>query len=95
MEVMVSCLPFARRDVSGLSEFTESSCPGLPAAPSGAGEEKGEAHYSSHQPSSVLGDGEGTSGGGLPTLFAGIRVPALDRHQLPQPSTLYQCDHPQ
>ncbi|XP_028645294.1 transmembrane protein 131-like isoform X2 [Grammomys surdaster] len=28
-------------DVSGLSEFTESSCPGLPAAPASAGEEKG------------------------------------------------------
>ncbi|XP_031230064.1 transmembrane protein 131-like isoform X4 [Mastomys coucha] len=28
-------------DASGLSEFTESSCPGLPAAPAGAGEEKG------------------------------------------------------
>ncbi|XP_051055402.1 transmembrane protein 131-like isoform X1 [Phodopus roborovskii] len=28
-------------DVSSLSEFTESSCPGLPAAPADAGEEKG------------------------------------------------------
>lgn len=66
MEVMVSCLPSACRDASGLSEFTESSCPGLPAAPAGAGEEKGEACDCRHQPSSVLGAGEGTSGGAPP-----------------------------
>lgn len=87
MEVMVSCLPFARRDVSVLPEFTESPCPGLPATPAGAGEEKGEAH-GRHQPGSVLGTGEGTSGRErLPTSCS------VDRH--PQPSILHQCEHPQ
>lgn len=84
---MVSCLPFAHRDVSGLPEFTESPCPGLPATPAGAGEEKGEAHDSRHQPGSVLGAGEGTSGRGP------SQPPA--RHQLPQPIVLHQCEHPQ
>lgn len=77
IEVMVSCLPFARRDVSGLPEFTESPCLGLPATP--AGEEKGEAHDGRHQPGSVMGAGEGTSGGGPsqpPALWIDISCPS-------------------
>lgn len=73
---MVSSLPFAHRDVNGLSGFTES-CPGLPAAPADAGEEKGEMLW---QASVKLCSGSWRRHlrwGPSLTLFAGIRAPAL------------------
>lgn len=52
-KITVSCPPSAHSDASGLSQFTESSCTSLPAVPSGAGEEKGEAHCGGSQPRAV------------------------------------------
>lgn len=92
-EVTVSCPPSAHSDVSGLSQFTESSCASLPAAPPGAGEEKGEAHCGGRQPGAVCLPA--WEGGGLsPTLFAGEEgICSLERHQVPQPTILQHCEH--
>lgn len=93
-EVTVSCPPSAHSDASGLSQFTESSCASLPAAPSGAGEEKGEAHCGGRQPSALyvfLLGGWGPLSNLVCWREEGIC--SLERHQVPQPTILHHCEH--